>query len=127
MSSFNMHLQAHFHREIQTIADLADHPRAPKEGTPEAVAAAAIFKAWSKSIVTKPGLTDVAPFFLLNHDRTAEEGTWANWPPTFAPLKWGVANLGGARHSMWWRFSSCNLEGRPRELWALTPPYRAAK
>lgn len=121
MKSFQQPFEQHFHNEISTISKFSDHPNAPKEGTPENDAAAATFKAWGKSTVTKAGVTDVVPFFLLNLDRTVEDGMWANWPPMPAPIRWGLINLAGAWHSGWWRFASCDATGQPQELWA----YRA--
>ncbi|KAL2137277.1 hypothetical protein VTI74DRAFT_5008 [Chaetomium olivicolor] len=123
MQSFQQPFEEHFHNEIATISKFSDHPNAPKEATPEYDAAAATFKAWGKSTVTKAGVTDVVPFFLLNLDRTVEDGMWANWPPMPAPIKWGLINVAGAWHSRWWKFASCDADGQPQELWA----YRAAK
>ncbi|KAK4116151.1 hypothetical protein N656DRAFT_774352 [Canariomyces notabilis] len=122
MRGFQADFENHFHSEIATIAKFSEHPNAPKEGTPENAAAAATFKAWGKSTVTKAGVTDVVPFFLLNLDRTAEGGMWANWPPMPAPIRWGLINLAGSIHYGWWKFASCNAAGQPQELWA----FRAA-
>lgn len=121
MSSFQAPLRNHLHSEIATIAALADHPRTPREGTREAAAARAIFKAWGRSTVTKAGMSDVAPFFILNLDRTAEGGIWADWPPMAAPMKWTLLKVAGAVQG-YWRFASCDAAGRPRELWALRVP-----
>ncbi len=118
MSSFQEPFDAHFHSEIGTISRLAEHPNAPKPGTPEEATAALTFKTWGKSTVTKAGTLDVVPFFLLNLDGTVEEGLWANWPPIPAPIKWGLTNIAGAYYSSWWKFSSC-AGGKPRELYAL--------
>ncbi|KAI1465097.1 uncharacterized protein F4812DRAFT_131467 [Daldinia caldariorum] len=118
MGSFREPFETHFHREVATIAALAEHPKAPAPGTPEAEEAAATFKSWGKATVTKAGTLDVVPFFLLNLDGTAEEGLWANWPPMPAPIKWGLVNVAGAWHGRWWKFSSC-AGGRPRKLYAL--------
>ncbi|KAI0427909.1 hypothetical protein F5Y09DRAFT_314657 [Xylaria sp. FL1042] len=118
MSSFQEPFETHFHSEISTIADLADHPNAPKPGTPEEVDASLTFKTWGKSTVTKAGTLDVVPFFLLNLDGTVEDGMWANWPPIPAPIKWGLVNIGGAYHNRWWKFSSC-AGGKPRQLYAV--------
>ncbi|KAK2039832.1 hypothetical protein LZ31DRAFT_598546 [Colletotrichum somersetense] len=119
MKGFQEPFESHFHSEISTIAGLAAHPNAPKEGTPEAANASLTFKKWGKSTVTKAGTADVVPFFLLNLDRTAEDGMWANWPPMPAPIKWGLVNLAGAWHWGWWKFASCDAVGQPRELYAL--------
>ncbi|KAB5578737.1 hypothetical protein GE09DRAFT_1169177 [Coniochaeta sp. 2T2.1] len=121
MSSFQAPLETHFHSEISTIAALANHPRAPEEGSREAAAARAIFKTWGKSTITKAGMSDVAPFFILNLDRTAEEGAWADWPPMPAPIRWTLLKMSGVLHG-YWRFASCDATGQPRELWALQSP-----
>ncbi|KAM7222502.1 hypothetical protein V8F06_001996 [Rhypophila decipiens] len=118
MSSFQQPFETHFHSEISTIAKLSEHPNVPKEGTPENAAASATFKAWGKSTVTKAGVTDVVPFFLMNLDRTVEDGMWANWPPMPAPIRWGLINIAGAIRSGLWKFTSCDSAGQPKELWA---------
>ncbi|KAI1424664.1 hypothetical protein F5Y12DRAFT_435070 [Xylaria sp. FL1777] len=118
MSSFQEPFETHFHSEISTIANLADHPSAPKPGSQEEANASLTFKTWGKSTVTKAGTLDVVPFFLLNLDGTVEDGMWANWPPIPAPIKWGLINIGGAYHNRWWKFSSC-AGGKPRQLYAV--------
>lgn len=127
MDSFHQPFETHFHSEISTIAALADHPKTPKEGTPEATAARAVFKTWGKSTVTKAGMMDVAPFFLLNLDRTAEEGMWADWPPMPAAIKWGLLYLAAAWNFGQWKFASCDAAGQPRELYALQFPVQEEK
>lgn len=87
MASFHEPFENHFHSEIDTIASMASHPKAPQPGTPEHAAAAAMFKSWGKNTVSKAGLLDVVPFFLLNLDRTAEAPLWTNWPPMPGPIK----------------------------------------
>lgn len=119
MDSFREPFEHHFHHEIPIIAAMASHPKAPAEGSPEAAAASAIFKAWGKKTVTKAGTLDVVPFFLLNLDATAEGGLWKNWPPMPAPIRWGLVNLAGSWYGAWWKFASCDGQGRPRELYAL--------
>ncbi|KAH9992022.1 hypothetical protein F4779DRAFT_609443 [Xylariaceae sp. FL0662B] len=118
MSSFQEAFDTHFHSEIATIAALASHPNAPEPGTERAAVAGATFKSWGKSTVTKAGLLDVVPFFLMNHDATVEDGLWANWPPMPAPIRWGLVNLAGAYYFRWWKFSSC-AGFAPRQLYAL--------
>lgn len=122
MSTFHDPFEMHFHSEIHTLAQLAGHPNAPREGTAEAAAASAVFKSWGKSTVTKAGTTDVVPFFLLNLDRGAENGMWAGWPPIPAPIKWGLVNIAGSWYSGRWKFASCDASGRPKELYALQFP-----
>ncbi|KAH7363443.1 hypothetical protein B0T11DRAFT_282608 [Plectosphaerella cucumerina] len=122
MTSFQVAFETHFHSEISTLAALADHPGAPKPGSSQAAAASAVFKTWGKSTVTKAGTTDVVPFFLMNLDRDVEGGMWANWPPIPAPIKWGLVNIAGSWYGGRWKFSSCDANGRPRELYALQFP-----
>lgn len=119
MDAFKEPFEHHFHSEISTIAALSNHPKAPKEDTPEGAAAGLTFKTWGKKTVTKAGVLDVVPFFLLNLDRTAEEGLWANWPPMPAPISWGLTNIAGSWYGKWWKFSSCDSQGKPQELYAL--------
>ncbi len=124
MSSFEESFQSHFHSEIKTIASLAEHPNAPPAGSEAEANASALFKAWGKTTVAKAGTFDVVPFFLLNLDGTFEEGQWANWPPMPNPIRWGLANIAGAVRGPWWKFSSCNGAGSPKELYALQFPER---
>lgn len=119
MSSFQDAFAHHFHHEITTIASLADLPSAPAPRSPEAQQAALVFKTWGKKTVTKAGTYDVVPFFLLNLDASYENGSWANWPPMPAPIRWGLVNGAGAVHWGWWKFASCDAQGRPRALFAL--------
>jgi len=122
MSGFSEAFENHFHSEISTISSFGEHPSCPKEGTPEAETAALNFKTWGKTTVSKAGMTDVVPFFLMNLDKTYEEGMWANWPPMPAPIRWGMINLAGSWHGGWWKFASCGSDGMPRELYALQFP-----
>ncbi|KAI9172180.1 hypothetical protein HJFPF1_01673 [Paramyrothecium foliicola] len=127
MDSFRESFEHHFHHEIAIIAALADHPRAPAEGTPEAAEASATFKAWGKKTVGKAGTLDAVPFFLLNLDATFEEGAWAAWPPMPAPIRWGLTNIAGSWYGGWWRFASCDARGKPKQLFALETPQAEAE
>lgn len=119
MDSFKDNFENHFHSEIDTIAAMAGHPKCPVEGTPEHANVSATFKAWGKATVMKGGRLDVVPFFLYNLDLTAEEGMWAGWPPMPAPIRWGLINLAGSWYGGWWKFGSCDAQGKPQELYAL--------
>lgn len=127
MDSFREPFQHHFHHEIQTIASLSTHPSAPAQGSPEEGQAAAVFKTWGKRTVTKAGMTDVVPFFLMNLDRMAENGMWASWPPMPAPVKWGLKNIVGMWYGGYWKFASCDAFGTPRELHALEKKSKSGK
>lgn len=118
MDSFRASLAEHLHSEVGTIAALADHPKAPAEGSEKAAAAALVFKTWGKKTVTKAGMADVVPFFLLNLDATFEGGRWATWPPMPGPIRWILTNVVGTYYGNWWRFASCSANGNPRGLFA---------
>ncbi|THW20385.1 hypothetical protein D6C85_10078 [Aureobasidium pullulans] len=119
MDTFRKPFAHHFHHEISTIASFATLSSAPLVDSPEAEAAAVIFKAWGKKTLTKAGMTDVVPFALLNLDRTFEEGMWAAWPPMPGPVRWMMVNMFGSWNWAWWKFASCDAQGNPRPLYAL--------
>lgn len=119
MDSFKAPFEHHFHHEIAVIAALATHPNVPAPSTPAHESASAVFKTWGKKTVSKAGMADVLPLFLLNLDRTAEGGLWANWPPLPAPIRWMMVNVVGSWYGSWWRFASCDSAGQPQELCAL--------
>ncbi|KAG7043769.1 hemerythrin HHE cation binding domain-containing protein [Colletotrichum scovillei] len=60
--------------------------------------------------------TTTIPLLLTNRDTTFEEGVHAWWPPVpwiaFLMMRW----LYIPAHKNWWRFSSCDDRGAPREL-----------
>lgn len=118
MDRFRKPFEDHFRSEIDTIALLADHPNAPKENTPEGIKAAADLDRMGRNTVLRGGIVDVGLFFLLNLDREYEDGLWKDWPPVPRPIKWLLLNIGGWVHSGWWKFASCDAEGRPRQLYA---------
>lgn len=120
MDSFRKPLEYHLHHEVSVMAALATHPNVPQRHSFQGAVAAEMLKAWGKDTVRKAGLSDVVPLFLLNADRTAEGGRWRAWPPMPGPVRWGMVNLVGAVHGGWWRFASCDAQGQPRELYALT-------
>ncbi|KAM0547789.1 hypothetical protein ACHAPJ_010250 [Fusarium lateritium] len=119
MDSFQHEFEHHFHHEIPTIVSFASHPNAPRENTAEATVAESKLQAWGKKSVVKAGVTDVAPFFLYNLDRTFEGGQWASWPPIPPLVKFVLINVAGAWHGRWWKFASCDVQGSPQELYAL--------
>lgn len=119
MAAFEKPFEEHFRSEIDTIAALAAHPNTPREGTPEAATAKSRFDAWGRRSVLTGGVTDVSMFFLFNLDRGYEGGLWSDWPEVPAALRWALTRTLGGWHSGWWRFASCDADGRPRELYAL--------
>jgi hypothetical protein len=122
MVAFQEPFESHFRSEITTIANLADHPKAPAAGSKEEKTAAEELDSWGRGSVMRAGITDVGLFFLYNTDRYYEDGIWTKWPDIPGPLKWVLINVGGFYHSGWWKFASCDSHGRRRNLHAL-PTY----
>lgn len=122
LDKFSQEFESHMHSEVKTIASLAKHRNAPKEGSAAAEAATQTFKAWGKKTITKAGMLDVLPFFLLNLDATFEDGRWASWPPMPKPVRWAMTNIVGTYYGNYWKFASCNAHGQPRELFVYEVP-----
>jgi hypothetical protein len=120
MDSLREPFEHHFHHEIDIVAGLGSHPASPETGSDADKEASLIFKTWGKKTVMKQSLTAAVPFFLLNLDATYEDGMWASWPPMPAPIRWGLVNLAGTWNGGYWAFASCNANGMPRELHALS-------
>ena len=119
MDSFIEPFQQHLHSEVAAIASLAAHPRAPVEGNPKFKTVRNAINAWGKNTVSKAGVWDVVPFFLLNHDKTSENGKWADWPTMPLAVKWGGRHLTSSWNGGYWLFASCDYQGLPQELHAL--------
>lgn len=118
MGTFQQPFEAHMRAEITTIANLAQHPRTPKEGTPkEKSVNSAIEMSEAKNLVLS-GVTDVLPFFLFNFDREYEDGLWRDWPMP-VPVRWTFISIGRMAHPGWWKFASCDAAGRRKELYAV--------
>lgn len=117
MSAFQGPFELHFRNEIDLLASLASHPKTPKEGSREATAARAKFDKWGSSSVIKGGITDVLMLFLFNLDRDIEEGIWKDWPEMPGPIRWLLPRAAGGWHGGWWKFASCDANGRRKELY----------
>lgn len=114
----------HFRSEIGIIAGLADEVQQSNDGDDEKKkidlqSLGPVFAKWGKASIMRAGLSDVVPFLFFNFDRTVEDGKWANWPPMPGPIRWGLIHIGGFWYSGWWRFASCDADGKPRTLYAL--------
>jgi hypothetical protein len=118
MSRFQTPFESHFRSEISTIASLANHANSPKEGSLEERRARATFESWGERSIIQGGVTDVALFFLFNHDKTYEGGLWSQWPPMPSPLRWSLVNVGKLAHAGWWKFATCDGAGKPKPLHA---------
>jgi hypothetical protein len=62
--------------------------------------------------------TEGLPFFMLNLDRTFENGMWEFWPPIPAAIRWTLIRVIAWKHAGWWRFASCDYDGYPKKLYA---------
>lgn len=58
-------------------------------------------------------------FFFRNLDLGFEEGLWSAWPPIPWAVRWVLVRAFGAWNRGWWRFASCDLDGKMVELYAL--------
>ncbi|KAI9734217.1 MAG: hypothetical protein M1834_002319 [Cirrosporium novae-zelandiae] len=110
MDTFQEPFNHHFHSEISTIANMSSYGDFPEAGP--------IFATWGKQSIMKAGMTDVVPFLFLNFDRSFEEGKWATWPPMPGPIRWLLTRAGSSWHWGWWKFSSCDVNGTPQDLYA---------
>ncbi|ODA79371.1 hypothetical protein RJ55_04964 [Drechmeria coniospora] len=118
LESLRPTLEYHMHHEVSSIAELSRHSNAPARNSAEATAAGDLMATWGKNSISKGGLFDMVPFFLLNTDSTVDDGRWVAWPGMPKPVRWALVNVAGAVHGGWWRFASCNGHGRPRQLYA---------
>ncbi len=56
------------------------------------------------------------PWVLANHDRVAEDGYHAAWPPLPWIGRLLINWIFFPWHKKWWRFAPCDSQGRPKEL-----------
>ncbi|KAH6873884.1 hypothetical protein B0T10DRAFT_416052, partial [Thelonectria olida] len=117
MSAFEQPFEEHFRKEIDVIASLSSHPNSPEEGTQEQITAKAKFNSWGTNSVIHGGISDVLMFFLFNLDRDIEQGSWKDWPEIPGPIRWLLPRTVGSWHSGWWKFASCDANGRRKELY----------
>ncbi|KAG4417919.1 hypothetical protein IFR04_008973 [Cadophora malorum] len=119
MDSFQKPFEAHMRSEVQTIANLASHSKAPEVGSQKEKATQAEFDKREGDKIREAGMTDVLPFFLFNFDSEYEDGLWKDWPPIPGPIRWMVMNVAKLVHPGWWKFASCDGTRRRKELYAL--------
>jgi hypothetical protein len=120
MDAFRAPFENHFRSEVDAIAALAAHPKSPKEGSEAHVAAKAKFDKWGENAIIHGGVTDVVMFFLFNLDREFEDGLWRDWPEVPGPVRWVGSRVVSRWHGGWWKFASCDADGRLRSLYALS-------
>ncbi|KAL7910464.1 hemerythrin HHE cation binding domain-containing protein [Trichoderma velutinum] len=111
IDAFGRSLVEHLTAEITTILELAEYgDRMRKLET--------TFEAWAeKDILSVPG---TLTWGFFNHDKEYEEGLWKDWPPAPTVVVFAVRHVTYWIHSDWWKFASCDPQGRPRaNLYAL--------
>ncbi|KAF2274727.1 uncharacterized protein EI97DRAFT_434953 [Westerdykella ornata] len=110
MDGFMRDLATHLAEEIPSLMALAKYPesRLPLRR---------LWEEEGKAVMGGLSKTRQLPVVLLNHDVTFEgEGLHANFPPLPAPVKWVLMNVCARWNASWWAFSTCGVDGRPREL-----------
>jgi hypothetical protein len=119
MGSFQEPLGIHLQSEINTIASFASHPNRPKVGSPEEQTQKDAFDTREGKKLAMSGMTDVFPFFLFNFDGDYEDGLWMNWPPIPGLIRWTVMRVSSGLHPGWWKFASCDVTRKRKELYAI--------
>ena len=112
IDSFAPALMAHLAEEIPTILSLS---RFGSEVPFLKLSEVEMRKA-SDEIPKTEGL----PFFMMNLDRTFEDGMWESWPPIPGAVRWVLIRVLARKHAAWWRFASCDYNGYPQKLYATT-------
>ncbi|OHF01441.1 hemerythrin HHE cation binding domain-containing protein [Colletotrichum orchidophilum] len=110
IDSFMHILREHLSDEIDTLLKLEEYDRNWEEW----------YEKLMKKLLGKMGdaelKTTMIPLLLTNRDKTFEEGVHAWWPPVpwfvFLMMRWFYIPA----HKSWWRFSSCDDRGAPKEL-----------
>ncbi|CAI0655743.1 unnamed protein product [Colletotrichum noveboracense] len=110
IDSFMPGLRQHLSDEIDTLLKLGEYDVEWDEW----------FERLMKELLSKsndPALkTTTIPLLLTNRDKSFEDGIYAWWPA----LPWFVVILFRwffiPTHRSWWRFSSCDDQGMPKEL-----------
>lgn len=120
MDAFKVPFEKHFRSEIDTIAALASHPKTPEQGSEAYKAAKNSFDKWGEGAIIRGGITDVVMFFLFNLDRDFEDGLWEDWPEVPGLVRWVGSRVVSRWHGGWWKFASCDANGKLRKLYALS-------
>jgi hypothetical protein len=108
ISAFAPVLLEHMADEIPTLLSLSRYGDAlPLKQTLEAEA---------KQASRHQTITGGTPFFFRNLDTEFEGGLWRQWPSIPSLVWWVLLRTAGRWNSGWWRFSSCDEQGRLKPL-----------
>lgn len=112
MDSFSAPLYKHLASEPKVLAALS------RFSTPEnPIDIAKIALEQGKKQLSLEFILNVMPMFLLNmEDVEFENGMWKGFPTIPAPVKWTLKNLVPVWRRGWWRFASCDANGRRKQL-----------
>lgn len=110
IDSFSSALMSHLAEEIPTILSLSRFG----SNIPFLKLSEVEMRKASDKIPKAEGL----PFFMLNLDRTFEDGMWESWPPIPSAIRWALIRIVAWKHAGWWRFASCDYDGYPKKLYA---------
>lgn len=78
----------------------------------------------TKHSMARTSVVNLLPMLWFNLDVEFENGKWQNFPPISAPVRWVMVNILGRWQARWWRFGSCDADGKRIELMALREGYR---
>lgn len=109
MDSFKEPLAQHLDDEIPTLLSLAKYG--------DKVDLLPILKEEAEKAMGNVSKVGPLPLFLLNHDVTYENGLHANFPPIPKPIKLLLTHVYTCWNWGWWKFASCDVNGRPKPLY----------
>ena len=113
IDGFSGPLHTHLTNEIGALLDLE------KLGQTKAV-----MDSWAEGVkagtssITLYDFAAMMPFALFNHDMTYENGMQSKFPPIPGFLQFLMRRVASLWYSSYWKFSSCDTLGIPKELYA---------
>jgi hypothetical protein len=110
IDTFSSALSQHLSDEIPSLLELSRFG--------DRLPLMALGRAEGKRASAEMSKTKGVMFFLLNQDRTYEDGLWQHWPPIPPVVRWIMMRCLGYWHTGWWKFASCDYGGQPQKLFA---------
>uniref|UniRef100_A0A093UP52 Tat-linked quality control protein TatD n=1 Tax=Talaromyces marneffei PM1 TaxID=1077442 RepID=A0A093UP52_TALMA len=110
IDSFAPALNHHLESELQSLLELRKYgDKLP------------ITKLWDREgfrSVTSMTRFNAPPFFFLNVDTTDEDSLYKDWPPLPGPARWVITHVMTIPNRGYWKFASCDSNGKPKPLYA---------
>lgn len=128
MDSFLEFFQAHLDDEIAMIQGLFNHPAFKMSDSKEIAILSHVFQLWRANTIKEVDYRNgIVPFLLMNHDSSGifDNGKWPHWSLIDQVPWWAFKSadlFGWFHHGPVWRFASCNIHGRPQDLYAFEGP-----